>query len=144
MGGRGAFGGFLLRVVKSDKQDDHSFGGFVHGGYQFALDKKSVVQLCPILVVSRASFSNGVAVGVVAAENGQVRLIPSATIEGVYFRETLEDQTTVPDAYGNVRLQLGLVFNETVTFRSHLNVPFGKNDGEVSFGLTLGVNLVSR
>ena len=84
------------------------------------------------------------AVGVVAAENGQVRLIPSATIEGVYFRETLEDQTTVPDAYGNVRLQLGLVFNETVTFRSHLNVPFGKNDGEVSFGLTLGVNLVSR
>ncbi len=144
MGGRGAFGGFGLSVSKSDEQDDYSFRGSANGGYQFSLDEKGLVQLCPLLDISRTSFSTGVAVGVVAVENGQVRLIPSATIEGRYSRETPAAQTTVSEAWGIVRFKLGLVFNRTVTFRSRLDVPFGLSDGEASFGLSLGVNLVSR
>ena len=100
-GGYGGLGGFAvgtravwiggdLSVRQLDAGDDLSVTGSGVAGLKFPLYQNGVVELCPVVAVSKSSLTSGLAIGVVAAHNGAMRLIPSATVESVYSRRTPE------------------------------------------------------
>ena len=151
-GGYGGLGGLVvgtgsvwvgggISIRQLDARDDLSVGGSAGGGLQFPLDQDGVVELCPVFGLSKSSVQSGLAVGVVAAHNGAMRLIPSATIESVYSREIPVGETTaVSDIWGRARVKLGVVYGDVITLRWSADVPFGGDDVRARSTVLLGVH----
>ena len=140
--GNGAvWGGGSISIHQLDARDDLSVSGAAFAGFQFPLDQNGVAQMCPVLSVSESTVRSGVAVGVVAARNGLMQLIPLATVESVYSRETAVGETTpTSDIWGTVRVKLGVVYDNVLTLRGSGDVPFGGDNVGAFSTVLLGVH----
>jgi outer membrane autotransporter protein len=168
-GGVGAFGQLSIGTTSFDNLEGSSFTFSGGGGYQFSLDERNIVHLCPIASVAFASgpndidvfgdgslvldlsetdFEFGVALGAVASRSGQTQIIPAGSLAFVSATLKAKDQVSgasdsQSETFGLLGLGLGFVFNR-VTVRPGVAIPFGLDGASTTFGVTLSVNFGQR
>lgn len=170
LGGRGAFGQLGIATTSYDDFDGSTiaFAGSV--GYQVALDQKGVFHLCPvaslvygsgpndvdffgdgslILDFSQTDLSFGVSVGVLPAQVGSTRVIPSASLAVVNASvKGTDDASGQSDSQSEtfelLGVGLGIVFNEVVTVRPGVSIPIGLEGASTTFGAIVSVNFGRR
>jgi len=135
-------------------------------GYQVALDKKGVLQLCPVATIDHGSGPNnvdyfgdgsvsldfsetdlsfGVILGALPAMEGSTRIIPSAGLAVVSASGKVKDDVSgqtnsQSDTFELLNLGLGIVFNHTVTVRPGVQIPLGLDGASTTFGAIVSVN----
>ncbi len=159
-GSAGAFGQLELGTTHFDDFDASSvnFGG--GAGYQVPLDKKGAAQLCPAAGVgfvsgpkdiggsgidySETDVSIGIGVGIVATRTQQVQVVPTASIAFASANGKLKDASgssiSDSESFGIVGLGVGFVFNQQVSVKPSVFIPFAVDGASTSFGVTLAVN----
>ena len=144
-GSRGPWVGFGVGATRTDESDAWSSlrAGAV-AGYQVPLNSQETVQLCPTFGGSKSGINWGIAVGVIVAQRGDIRLIPSVTLEAKYASPT---DTTAPgsqvrrsDIWGVIRLKFGLVIRDQLSLRYRIDIPFADESDDVRVGLGIRFN----
>jgi len=165
-GGRAAFGQIGIGTTSYDQLHGSSLSLMGAAGYQVALDKKAVFQMCPVATINHSSGPNnvdyfgdgslildfnetdlafGVIFGAVPAMDGSTRLIPSAGFTVVSASAKVKDDVsgqsnTQSETFELVGLGLGIVFNQTVTVRPGVHIPMGLQGASTTFGAIVSVN----
>ena len=165
-GGRGAFGEIGLSTTSYDNVDGSTMTFSGGAGYEMSLDKKGVFYLCPVagiafgsgphdidyygdgslvLDLSETDFNFGISVGAVASQTSTTRIIPTASIALVNASGKAKDQVSGTSAsqsetYGSLGLGMGFLFNEVVSVRPGVAIPFGLDGASTSFSATVSIN----
>jgi hypothetical protein len=158
---RGAFGGLGLAHMTEDNglalnsPSGSSLTGSI--GYQLNVKTNARIQVCPVasferrsldygsttqpVTVRRTELAAGGTVGFVLPSNRGVHLVPFAGIRyaerrGSFAvgtnRSDLADVSYTPGVFG-----LGLHVRDKYMFTGHVMVPFGMNDADPVYGLSL-------
>lgn len=165
-GGTGAFGQVNLGTASYDNVDGSSllYGG--GAGYQIPLGQKRLAHLCPtasiglasgpnnvdvfgdgslVLDLSETDLSFGVSLGVLASQSPQTQIIPTGSLS--FVSATLKASDDVSGAsdsqtetFGLLGLGIGFVFNQVVTVRPSVSIPFGLDGASTTFAATFSVN----
>jgi hypothetical protein len=162
-GGRGFFGGATVGGVNIDDLDATGLFVNVGAGYEVALDSRRTAFLCPAAAVghlfgpndiggsgidySETDFAFGVAFGIVASDNQQVQVVPTAALAFNAADWKLEDRfgqdVSDTETFASLDFGLGFVFSRMVSLKPSISIPIGLENGNVSFGLAAGVNFGS-
>jgi len=165
-GGRAAFGQIGIGTTSYDQLDGSTFSLLGAAGYQVALDKKGVFQLCPVATIDHGSGPNnvdifgdgslildlsetdlsfGLSFGARPAMEGSTRVIPSAGFTVVSASAKVKDDVSgqtnsQSETFELLGLGLGIVFNQTVTVRPGVQIPMGLQGASTTFGAIVSVN----
>ena len=161
----GIYGGASLSTTSFDGIDQNSLGIGGHVGYQMTVGQAKQFALCPVarlalgmgpdddaLNINSSSTDAhfGLAMGTVMGTNPQLRILPTAGLGLQYSKAKVED--TAPggttfeasDTYGLARLGVGFVFNQQIAVRPSVDIPLGLDNGDASFGITVGYNFGTK
>lgn len=167
LGGSGLFVQFTAGRTTYDLFDASSFDLGVGGGYQFALDRKGVLHLCPLASVTHGSGPNDVAVGsqllnlsqnvvavglgigAVAARSSATKIIPSASFAMVSTKAKASDRSsgqsiTSSETLGLLELGVGFLFGEVFSLRPNVAFAFGIDQSSTTYGASMSVNFGRR
>jgi hypothetical protein len=165
-GGRGAFGQVGVGTTSYDAFDGSTFFFAGSAGYQVALDQKGVFHLCPmasivhgsgpnnidyfgdgslILDFSQTDLSFGLGFGVLPAQVGSTRVIPTVSFSVVNATVTGKDDVSgqsdsQSETFELLGLGLGIVFNQVITVRPGVSIPMGLDGASTTFGAIVSVN----
>jgi len=169
LGGRAAFVQIGIGTTSYDALDGSTFSLMGSAGYQVALDKQGVFQMCPVATIDHGSGPNnvdifgdgslvldfsetalsfGLSFGVLPAMEGSTRVIPSAGFTVVSASAKLKDDVSgqsdsQSETFELLALGLGIVFNQTVTVRPGVQIPMGLQGASTTFGAIVSVNFGS-
>ena len=156
-GGRTAFGGGGFAVTSFDGplSTATSVSGTV--GADLPVDRDERVFVCPFgsaaftigpdvgsINVNGFSVLGGAQVGVLAAESGNLRVIPTFGVALLYQRVTLDAPGFQPsaesDTSGLATIGVGFVFNGRTGLIPAIVIPFAIPDPDVAFSLSFAFN----
>ena len=161
----GVYGGASLSTTSFDGIDQNSLGVGANVGYQMTLGKAGQFSLCPVASLSlgmgpdddanniNSSSTDvhvGLAVGTSMGTNPRMRILPTAGL-GLQYSKAKSEITgpggfTVEgsNTYALARLGVGFVFNQQIAVRPTIDIPVGLDNGDASFGVTVGYNFGSK
>lgn len=165
-GGVGPFGQFVVGTTSYDDMEGSTFSVGGGAGYQFKLDNKDIVQLCPLASVafgsgpndidvfgdgsfvadlSETDFAIGLSLGVIAANSGETQVIPNASLSFASATVKVKDQVSgasdsETESYGRFGLGIGFVVSRVVTLQPGVSIPFGLDGASTSFNASVSVN----
>lgn len=158
------FGGAQISTTSFDAGDASSLGIGANVGYQLAMGKAANIHVCPVASLelgmgpdvdstattpgSNASSrlaSLGFSLGTTMAASPGMQIIPSVGLGLAYSQLRLEGATTNPsETYGQARLGVGLIFNQTIAVRPSVDIPLGLEGSDPTFGLTVAYSFGSK
>lgn len=160
-----AFGGVSASVVKTDGVSGTSKGATVDGGLSFPMGEKKAGMLCPVASVdyqkspdiddgdggtynaSAMGAAAGVAIGGVVNSSSSVSFIPFASVRAAYTRLKVSAGSfsdTSNETYGILSGGVGIVFSPTVLLRPFVQVPFGLDGADASYGVGVSFGFGKR
>lgn len=152
------FGGVSAKVVKSDGVSGTTKGAGVDGGMSFHVGASKRAMLCPIasaeylktpdfndgeggtIEASGTGATAGLAIGGVINSSSGIGFIPFAAVRAAYNRISVSSGSfsqSSSDTYGILSGGLSLVFNPSVLVRPFVQVPFGLDGADPSYGVGL-------
>ena len=154
------FGGAgLFRTSYSDI-DEGAFAVAGLVGSNFVADANSRVNVCPLAVASWQSgpnagdldirtlaFGAGGQVGIVAADNGRVAVVPTfgASIRNARLNVSFADvDETVSETFGLVNAGVGFIFNHRLSVNPVVSFPIGLEEGDMQFSVGVSLNFGGR
>jgi len=161
----GIYGGANLSSRSFDGIDPKSMEIGAHAGYQMNLGRSSRLALCPVASLSlgmgpdddaaqiNSSSTDahfGFALGTSMGTNPQMRILPTAGLGLQYTKGKVEDTSPggstfeASDTYGLARLGVGFIFNQQISVRPTVDIPLGLENGDATFGVTVGYNFGSK
>jgi hypothetical protein len=169
-GGAGPFGQLSIGTTTFNDLDGSSFNFAGGAGYQFTLDQRGLVHLCPAASVAFASGPNnidvfgdgsvvldlsetdlvfGLGIGAVASRSGQTQIIPNGSLAFVSATAKGSDDVSgtsdsQSETFGLFTMGLGFVFNQVFTLHPSVTIPFGLDGASTTFGVTLSVTFGQR
>jgi hypothetical protein len=155
----GAFGGAYLGRTSLDDSNESAtnYGG--HFGFALPVDQGKKVELCPTLTVDAVSaeietgfgaaelsgtrFGAGFGVGGVASSSPTFDFVPFGSVAYNHAKSKLTfggttDETS--DDFGILTLGAGFVLNKIVTLQPNVAIPFGIDDNDPVYGITVAFN----
>jgi hypothetical protein len=118
------------------------------------------VNVCPLASVSWQSgpnagdldirtlaFGAGAQVGIVAADNGRVAVVPTlgASIRNARLNVSFADvDYTVSETFGLVNAGVGFIFNQRMSLNPVVSFPIGLEEGDMQFSVSFSLNFGSR
>jgi hypothetical protein len=156
----GAFGGVYVGRTSLNDVDETltNYGG--HIGFAAPVDQAKKVELCPMALVDRATaefdtgfgvgdvsataYGLGFGVGGLASTSPTFDFVPFASV--AYYKATTKatfagttDKTS--DDFGILTLGGGFVLNKVVTLQPNVAIPFGIDNEDPAFGITIAINI---
>ena len=160
LGSPTAFGGISVGAISYDDLDGSTLVLGAGVGYQVPIATSGRVQLCPWLAGGLGFGPNdiedtgidasvrdvvfGVAVGGQLGPDAQVVVIPTASLGFAYSSFKLDGpggELEDSDTYALASLGAGLVFNSTFSIRPSVTIPFGLEDSDPTFGVSIAIHL---
>jgi outer membrane protein with beta-barrel domain len=161
----GIYAGADLSTRSFDGIDPNSLGIGAHAGYQMNLGRSGKMHLCPVASLSlgmgpddEAADINssstdahlGFALGTSMGTNPRMQILPTAGLGLQYSKVKVED--TSPggstfegsDTYGLARVGVGFIFNNQISVRPTVDIPLGLDNGDATFGVTVGYSFGSK
>ena len=158
-GGESIFGGAGVSVLNFTDIDERTAGVTAFAGAEFATDQRNRVLLCPIVRLgflagpdfgpvdlSSMTLQGGGSIGVIAAESGDLAVVPFFGLSVGYTRVTTEiggDETSASDTGGIADLGVGLILTRTVGITPQVSIPFSGGGSDAVFTIRLTFNFGS-
>jgi hypothetical protein len=180
--GKKVFGTLGAGVTRDGELHATTYDLSLEGGTDIAIGAERRLFLCPVAALSvslgpydfllrpedyrSVSATLGLGLAAVAVRTHRLTVLPAASLRAVRLRATRTytspEETigwTESDTYVLFSLGVGLVFNEVLTIRPGVTVPFdlvppgapypiavpfGREEREVSLGISVGINLGRR
>ena len=109
---------------------------------------KALVLVLPCADYTQLDLQGGLALGIVATDVSNVRVIPAAVLTINWARGELEDVSGATqsdtETFGTVDLAVGFVISEVWSIRPGVSIPFAIDGGDVTFGIVAGFSFGSR
>jgi hypothetical protein len=156
----GAFSGAYVGRTSLDDVDESATNYGAHIGFSAPLDAARKVEICPIATADRISanfdfglgaaeltgtrYGVGLAFGGIAGSGPTLDFVPFASL--AYNHATSEssfggttDKTS--DDFGILTLGAGLVLNKVFTIQPNVAIPFGIENEDPVYGITIAFSL---
>ncbi len=158
----GIFAGAQLSTTSYEAADASSLGIGANVGYQLSMGKAANIHVCPVASFelgmgpdddasdTDASSQNavlGFSLGTTMGASPRMQIVPSAGLGLAYTKlkvETGGASDEVSDTYGQARLGVGFVFNQTIAVRPSVDIPLGLDNSDPTFGLTVAYSFGSK
>lgn len=156
----GLFGGVSIGRTSFDDTEETAMNYGGHVGFGLPVDQGKKVELCPIAGLNRVTatfasgfgdieltgtqYSFGFGIGGTASSSPTFDFVPFA---GVSFNHVTSEVSLSgtseksSDDLGILLLGAGLVLNKIVTIQPNIAIPFGIEDPENAYGITIAINL---
>jgi hypothetical protein len=157
------FAGIEAGANSYDDLDESSTIIGVGGGAQVAADAAGRVVICPEVAFARefgpnnlggsnsdlstSAFGGGISVGVIASETNTVQFVPTfgVSLARAKFKvETNLASVSETDTLGTINLGVGVVMNRRFSVVPAIGIPFGRDDNDVVFGISVAVSWGGR
>jgi hypothetical protein len=155
-GGESVFAGAGVSVLNFTAIDERTAGVTAFAGAEFATDQRSRVLLCPIvrlgflagpdigpIDLSSVTLQGGANIGVIAAQDGDLMVVPFFGLAIGYTRVTSEigdTETSASDTGGVAELGVGLILTRTVGITPQVSIPFSSGGSDAVFTIRLTFN----
>lgn len=155
-GGESLFAGAGLSVLNFTDADEKTAGVSAFAGAEFATDRRDRVLLCPIVRlgflagpdfgpvdVSSVSLRGGGSIGVIAAEDGDLAVVPFFGLAVAYNRVSTEIgdvESSASDTGGVADLGVGLILTRTVGITPQVSIPFSTGGSDAVFTIRFTFN----
>ena len=152
-GGESVFGGAGVSVLNFTDIDERTAGVSAFAGAEFATDQRNRVLLCPIVRLgflagpdfgpvdlSSVALQGGASLGVIAAQDGDLAVVPFFGLSAGYTRVTSEVggvETSASDTGGIADLGVGFIFTRTVGITPQVSIPFSSGGSDAVFTIRL-------
>jgi hypothetical protein len=160
-GSENVFAGAGIQFVNFSDLDESAFSFGAHAGASFAVSQTERIEACPIAAISIATGPdvgdldvNGIGLraggrlGMVAAETGNVEIVPTFGFDIAYARlqgELGDVETTLSrDTYVIVRAGVGFVLNKRMAVVPALDIPLGLDGSDPEFNVLFAINFGGR
>jgi hypothetical protein len=151
-----AFGGVSALITKVDGVSGTAKGAGVDGGLSYRTGKNKRVMVCPVASVSylkspdfddgegevfEASATGGnagLAVGGVISSSSSVSAIPFGELRAAYTRASVTNNgvsVSSSETYGVLSGGVGFVFSPSLLVRPYIQIPFGLEGADASYGV---------
>ena len=160
LGSDDVFAGATLGFTNISDADSLATSFGAHAGATFVVNERERVEACPVasVLITRGpdigdvdihavGLRAGGRLGVLAAETGNVDVVPTFGLDIAYDRVTAEVgavETSVRDTYVIVRAGVGFILNERIAFVPSLGVPLGVDDSDPEFSFVVALNFGNR
>jgi hypothetical protein len=154
------YGNVGISTTSYDGFDGSTLGLGARAGYQMALGKSGLVQVCPNASFSLGMGPNddasginqssrsatvGVNIGTVMGATSSMKVVPSVGLSYAYGNSKAEDDAGATlfefsDSYGLAQMGVGIIVNQNISIRPGIDIPLGLEGSDPTFGLTLGYN----
>jgi hypothetical protein len=155
-GGESLFAGAGVSVLNFTDLDERTAGVSAFAGAEFATDQRSRVLVCPVVRLgflagpdfgavdlSSVALQGGGSVGVIAAQDGELMVVPFFGLAVAYQRVTTEIgdiETSASDTGGVADLGVGLILNRTVGITPLVSIPFSSGSSDAVFTIRFTFN----
>jgi hypothetical protein len=160
LGSDDIFGGAGLDFTNVSDADAWATSFGVDVGASFMLNPREGIEACPVASVIIRSGPDvgeidtkgvglraGGRLGILAAESGNLDVVPTFGLDIAYDRITAEIgpvETTARDTYVIVRVGVGLILNDRMGLVPSLGVPLGIDDADPEFSIVFALNFGQR
>jgi hypothetical protein len=154
------FAGAALVFTNVSDADSIATSFAANVGATYVINDRERIEACPVASVIIRSGPDagevdtrgvglraGGRLGLLAAESGNVDIVPTFGFDIAYDRITAEVgpvETTVRDTYVIVRAGVGFILNERVAFVPALGVPLGIDGADPEFSFVVALNFGQR
>jgi len=148
-GGESLFAGAGVSVLNFTDIDERTAGVSAFAGAEFATDQRNRVLLCPIVRLgflagpdfgpvdlSSVTLQGGGSIGVIAAEDGDLMVVPFFGLSVGYTRVSTEVagiEESDSDTGGVADLGVGLILTRTVGITPQVSIPFSSGGSDAVF-----------
>lgn len=155
-GGESLFAGAGVSVLNFTDIDERTAGVSAFAGAEFATDQRSRVLLCPIVRLgflagpdfgpvdlSSVTVQGGGSIGVIAAEDGDLMVVPFFGLSAAYTRVTTDIggvEESASDTGGVADLGVGLILTRTVGITPQVSIPFSSGGSDAVFTIRFTFN----
>jgi hypothetical protein len=155
-GGESLFAGAGVSVLNFTDIDVRTAGVSAFAGAELATDRRNRVLLCPIVRLgflagpdigavdlSSVSIQGGGSIGVIAAEDGDVMVVPFFGLSAGWTRVTTEIggiEDSASDTGGVADLGVGLILTRTVGITPQVSIPFSSGTDDAVFTIRFTFN----
>ena len=155
-GGESLFAGAGVSVLNFTDIDERTAGVSAFAGAEFATDQRNRVLLCPIVRLgflagpdfgpvdlSSVTLQGGGSIGVIAAEDGDLMVVPFFGLSAGYTRVTSEFggvEESESDTGGVADLGVGLILTRTVGITPQVSIPFSTGSSDAIFTIRFTFN----
>jgi hypothetical protein len=155
-GGESLFAGAGVSALNFTDIDERTVGVSAFAGAELATDQRSRVLLCPIVRLgflagpdfgavdlSSVTLQGGASIGVIAAQDGDLMVVPFFGLAAGYTRVTTEFggvETSASDTGGVADLGVGLILTRTVGITPQVSIPFSSGGSDAVFTIRLTFN----
>jgi hypothetical protein len=166
-GGGGAFGsenvfaGAGVQFVNFSDIDESATSFGVSAGASFAVNERERIEACPVAALSIASGPDvgeldvkgiglraGGRLGMVAAETGNIEIVPTFGFDIAYARlegDVGEVETTLSrETYVILRAGVGFVLNKRMALLPALDIPLGLEGSDPEFSILFAIHFGGR
>ena len=155
-GGESLFAGAGASVLNFTDIDERTAGVSAFAGAELVTDQRNRVLLCPVVRLgflagpdfgpvdlSSVSVQGGGSVGVIAAEDGDLMVVPFFGLSALYTRVTTEIgdvESSGSDTGGVADLGVGVILTRTVGITPQISIPFSSGSDDAVFTIRFTFN----
>jgi len=157
IGSESVFAGAGLGFTNFSEADSNATTFMAHVGANYTFNTRDRITACPLLAVAVTTgpdigdvdvhgvgLTAGGRLGIVAAETGNIEIVPTFGLDIAYDRLTGDVgdvRTTLSrETYGIVRVGVGFVLNKWIGFVPALSVPLGLDGADPEFSFDVALN----